>query len=965
MTDTEFITPMPVTALLHTLESWSMHQDYLWFLAALAWLSVAVGAWPQVPRGAQRRYLALFGVAVGCTGSAVVELVLLSQDLRGPYVGWDRAMGVAQGATTAFLLLWSAPRCFAGAAWRVALSLLGLAGALAFLRHQWPVAGGLMAALAQLLALRGAWANKPARAFRWMLLALAFWPLLATHGPIAHAVGMGRINRDLSLFAYPASAVLFVGGIAASLGVWRERLADAAGGASAPELRVNFRRSLAVLAAWLLIGFGLIIWNGRHAREDYETSLLARARTAARALDEDLVRRTLGTNLRAGRIETRTYPSGRRTEVIHLPLTGSQDFDPLRRFLTLVVEANPELRYAYILVPRAGIAAIAAIARDRQPRNEWRLVSHALTTEELSLLAARRTFIAPPQRGAFGQWGAFVAARSPIVDSVSQQALGWLVLEVPASRWLTIFARARLQTMVLVGLGVGLWGLGLAYELRRSSSEIAARRAAAAAEADRLKSTFLATVSHELRTPIQSVLGYGELLAGEKLPLASARWVEALRTHGQVMLRLVNDLIDYGAMQSGAFRLQPRPAPLRSLLEECVAAVRPSASRALAVHTHLVEPLPQMVLTDPVRLRQLLLNLLANAVKFTPAGEVHLTVRSLGPCVAGEQIEFIVRDTGPGIPLESRAALFKPFSRVHAGRDVEGAGLGLAIAASLAASMNGSVRYDDAPGGGAMFTAVLPLPPAVASDATQPISPNRSWDGVTVLVVEDNSLVRELLLAFFERQGASVVCAPDGEGAIELCAGRDFDLVLMDWMLPGKDGLAVTRELRRRSSDPLRPFIIGVSAHAMVDSFERGRAAGMNAFLAKPFSFAELVHVASQAPDLPLPASLAPTDAALFAGLQARFAEELPGLVAEITAAGEAGDWPRARARAHYLKNSADVVGALPLARACQELCSEPSAPSDRLVDLVRAVSGAARHPFGVGSAAPPAFCHPANSKNN
>ena len=953
-----------MTPLLRTLEDWTTHQDYAWFLAALAWAGVMWGAWPRGRPAAWARDGWLVGLGFVNLCSAVIELALLARDVPGQYVAWDWAMATAQGAGFV-CLAWPDGRrrnwraSVGRAAWLAAV-LVGLL----VVRRQWPVPGGFGLALAQALAawhLRrrfraaGCDSLRDAGARRWAdagLQAAVLWPVLATHGPLAHALNVGRINRDFSPFAVPAALCLTVAGAAWCVAAWRERRRPGEGEAAPPALPwAGLRRSLALLAIWLVAGFFLIVWSGRLARRDYEEGLVARARTAALVADPELLHRTLGPALKAGRVESRAYPSGVRVDVIELPLTGEEAYGPLREYLARVHRASPELKFVSVSVVRQGRVVVAATSGDRQPKNRFRLVERPATEADLRRLEARESFFTGPQRGA---WGSLVTARSPLIDPVTSRALGWLVLEQSGTRWLATFAQARLQTMGLVGLGVGLWALGLAYTMRRTAVDAAEQRAESAAAAGRMKSEVLATVSHELRTPIQSVLGYGELLAGERLPPEPQRWVEALRTHGQVMLRLVNDLIDFGAMQGGAFKLQPRTVELRRLVEDCVAAVRPLAqTKGLALRWEFSEPLPDRVCCDPVRLRQVLVNLLANAVKFTDHGEVRLQVRTAA-AAAPAPVEFIVSDTGPGIPAERRGELFTPFSRLGRTTETEGAGLGLAVVASLCRLMGGVARLDESVSPGACFVVTLPL--EAAADGAAPgdltgADGARPWSGIDLLVADDNALVRELLVAFLEKQGARVVAVGDGRAAVAACEHHAFHAILLDWMMPGQDGLATARALRARSGEPGRVFIIGLSAHAGSDRLAHAHAAGMTTFLAKPVDLASLAHVIAQAPGVPpLAQPAAPTDAALLAALHARFSSDLPGLLAEIAAAAAAGEPDRTVARAHYLKNSADIVGAHTLAAACADLCA---APPGEIRRLAAAVERAARAPFGPPGAGP------------
>jgi signal transduction histidine kinase/ActR/RegA family two-component response regulator len=952
---------MAYPALWRTLESWTTQQDYFWFLAVLAWGAVAAAAWL---RGKERSHGWLVGWAVANIASAGVEIHLLASDVNGPYVAWDRAMLGAQCVATA-CLLWG------GLTVRHALRAAVVGGgmvALALVRNRWPVAGGFALALVQagaaLLLLRqirqdrvfGISDRMVRLAAETGTLIILFWPLLATHGPLAHWLGMGRINQDFSRFALVASSCLMLAGIAWSVALWRERLLEALG-ANTPdrEIQLKFHRSVLWLGGWLVLGLALIVWNGRVARRSFETSLIARVNTAVQLLDPAVAARALGPALAPGGWRERRVDNpvtgGQTVEQISLPLTTESDFQRLRSQLARIADSNRDITFIFLTAIRDGRVLLTATAADSSPDNPWHWVLGPATGEDRDRLARREAFLEGPYRT---PWGPFFVAKAPILNPAGGPALGWLEFRIASTHWLASFTQARLQGLALVAVGVGLWALAVAYELRRATGESAARRAAAAAEADRLKSAFLASVSHELRTPIQSVLGYGELLAGEDLPGAAPRWVSALRTHGQIMLQLVNDLLDHGALQSGSFQLHPRVVELRRLVEECVTAVRPqSAAKGLAVRWEFAEPLPDQVRVDPVRLRQVLLNLLANGVKFTARGEVRLQVRRAPdavPSASAVPIEFLVSDTGPGIPAAKRAELFKPFSRLDAA-ETEGTGLGLALVAGLCTSMGGSVRLlDDSAVAGASFLVTLPLETndtgTVASLSGAVVS--QAWSGIRMLVAEDNPLVRELLVTFLEKQGAAVTAVADGVAALAASEAQDYQVVLLDWMMPAPDGLATARALRTRGKTPV-PFIVGLSAHARSDGFARALEAGMDAFVAKPVDLAALAEVIGMAPGMPpLPVKVQPTDAVLIAKLQARFSAELPGLVQAITAAAHAADRPRAHERAHYLKNSADFVGARVLGLACQALCTQAdSAPAEDLNALAAAITVAARAPFG------------------
>ncbi len=947
-----------MTLLLRTLEDWTTHQDYFWFLAALAWSGVVLGIWRRNTGATGRWTHWQLGWAAANVGSSLIELVLLSiNDRTGSYLFWDRLMSAALAAATASLAWGAWQRHVPARRSSAVAGLIVVAVGLFLLRNQWPVAGGLVIVLVHALAVRTLLRSDERKTVsRFALHGIVLWPLVATHGPLAHATGLGRIGEDYSRFALIAATVLAITGVAAAFTVWQARLAEAG------EVRPNLRRHLVVLAVWLAAGFVLMLASGQLARREYEESLRGRARTAALAIDPAVLVRAMGPELETGPFEVRPYPSGAPAEVMHTAATLRPEFVVLRDKLRQILRANPELQYIYLCALRGGRVVVIVAGETKEFSRRRLLVLRPVEPADLDRLASRETVVTAPRKDIFG---ARVSALSPVYGPGGGSPLGWISLDVPASRWLASFAQARLQTMAIVGVGVVLWGLALAYDMRRAMNELATRRAAAAIEADRFKGAFLATVSHELRTPIQSVLGYGELLAGENLPTEASRWVSALRSHGQVMNRLVNDLIDTGALQSGLFRLQPRTVALRAIVEDSVAGVRPAAlAKKLGLHWEFAEPLPEVVVCDPVRLRQILLNLLANAVKFTPGGSVRLSVRAISAPVPG--FEFTVTDTGPGIGPEHRASLFQPFARLGAAAGTEGTGLGLALVERLCVLMGGTVRYVETAAFGATFVVTLPLPVAVGSapaSLAQDNDPARLWSGLHILVAEDNSLVRELLVAFLTKQGARVVDVADGDAALVAADRETFSVVLLDWMMPHRDGLATARALRARTATGVGPFIIGLSAHAGADAFVEAHAAGMNAFLAKPVDLAALAHVIGQAPGVPaLPLARLTTDAALIASLQARFAVELPVIAGEIVEAARVGNWARLQARAHYLKNSADLVGARGLGTVCQAVLATtaPPGPAD-VQTLAAGIVAASRHPF---APAPRSFATPAINEN-
>lgn len=939
--------------LLRTLEDWTTHQDYLWFLAALAWVAAAAACKITRTGFGETGWLAVWALANGICAAA--QLALLTRHYEpGAYPAWDIILSALLGFS-AFLL--------AGAAWHPWMrgSRLRLTGlflivvALVVTRNVWPVAGGLALVLLIALAARvlagGGTGRSYVQASQPALALFVLWALFAPHGPVAYAVGRGTFE-DFSHFALAGSALLAASGLFFATAAWRMRLSELES-STGSAVQSGPRRHLRILMVWLLAGFGLMVLSGRLARQDFEETLLSRARTALLSIDGKIAARALREAMKGGALETFLTRKGNPAERMMAAGLDRDDLAILCDQLNRIKNTNTDLKFVHLATVAERRIVYVTTANKEYPRSRWLLAPRAADAGDSAALTGGTAEIIGPANSIYGS---LVSARSPVLDPQTPETVGWLILEVASSRWLAAFSQARLQTLALVGIGVLLWALAVAYDLRRTTAEATARRAAAATEADRLKSEFLAMVSHELRTPIQSVLGYGELLATETLSADGTRWVGALQTHGQIMLRLVNDLIDIGALQSGSFRLHPRETDLRGVVEESVAMMRPRAlPKGLSLHCEFLDPLPQRVTCDPIRLRQILLNLLANAVKFTTAGEVRVRIRALpdepGANTAAS-IEFTVSDTGPGVPPERRSELFLLFRRGDARPDIEGAGLGLALVAGLCRSMGGAVRYAAGSGPGAVFVVTLPLPEAGAVAPRSVAAGGRlgtpAWAGVRILVAEDNTLVRELLVDFLVRQGADVSAVADGDSTLGRASAEHFDVILLDWMMPSRDGLSVTRLLRARGGPPDRPFIIGLSAHAGSNAFPSAYEAGMNAFLPKPVNLASLAHVIQRAPGVPaLPEQPAPDGASLAATLQVQFAQELPDLVASLTRAAELGDAEAFRSRAHYLKNSADIVQAELLSAECLAALALPAAV-DRatLRAQARRITAAAQSPF-------------------
>lgn len=387
----------------------------------------------------------------------------------------------------------------------------------------------------------------------------------------------------------------------------------------------------------------------------------------------------------------------------------------------------------------------------------------------------------------------------------------------------------------LLFLGPTLAGLGGLSELsrRRMLEELEAARLAALDARD-ARGRLLARVSHEIRTPLNGVLGLSQSLLAQPLPDEVRRDLDLIRQSGTGLLAMINDLLDIARAEAGKLELHPTTVELQRLILDVAALYRATAEgRGLTLEVQGVGPDQVWIRVDEVRLRQVLGNLITNAVKFTPAGVV--TVRLTRGREASGLLEFAisVEDTGTGIPPEGLDRLFQPFTQVHLDNKNQGSGLGLAISRELASRLGGQLSAASTVGKGSVFTLLLTVeridPPAIDRMLTPvPLPPFRA------LVVDDNELNRRVARALLTKLGGAVEEAPDGKACLERAAAARYDLILMDLQMPELDGYEATRLLRERG-DP--SSIIALTASAGPETEALCLAAGMKAVLTKPLQF--------------------------------------------------------------------------------------------------------------------------------
>jgi PAS domain S-box-containing protein len=402
----------------------------------------------------------------------------------------------------------------------------------------------------------------------------------------------------------------------------------------------------------------------------------------------------------------------------------------------------------------------------------------------------------------------------------------------------------------LFGVGSGITErkrAELALEQAKREAEEARRYAEAANQA---KTEFLATMSHEMRTPLNSVVGYTDLLLDDPTLSATQRQqVERVQTAGAALLTVVNDILDFAKIDAGQVELEPQSFSMAALVDNAASIVRSLADRKRLTFNAEVDPsIPERLIGDQNRLRQILLNLLNNAIKFTPAGSVTLRIACNRPIQNGPdekyEIRFSVEDTGIGIPKEKGHRLFERFSQVDGTiqREFGGTGLGLAISKRLVELMGGEIGVHSREGSGSTFWFTVALTVAIKEDTAIIAAPKSpvELEGLRILLVEDVEINQELARAVLEKVGHQVDVAADGTEAIAAVQAKQYDLILMDIQMPGMDGVTATRHIRAMDHPASRLPIIAMTANVLPQQIAHFREVGFSDHVGKPFKWNEL-----------------------------------------------------------------------------------------------------------------------------